>query len=91
MQIGTVRDPELRVQIVSERSTFDEDPAAFHKKYAEKQVRLRPVLCCDVMCCAHWTYIARRPRLRRGSCYSYVLLVGPLLVLDMAAVLHSKV
>ncbi len=37
-QIGTVKDPELRVQIVSERSTFDEDPAAYHKRYAEKQV-----------------------------------------------------
>jgi len=36
-QIGTVKDPELRVQIVSERSTFDEDPAAFHKRYSEKQ------------------------------------------------------
>ena len=40
-QIGTVKDPELRVQIVSERSTFDEDPAAFHKRYAEKQVGRR--------------------------------------------------
>jgi hypothetical protein len=38
-QIGTVKDPELRVQIVSERSTFDENPSEFHKKYAEKQVR----------------------------------------------------
>lgn len=37
-QIGTVKDPELRVQIVSERSTFDENPAEFHKKYADKQV-----------------------------------------------------
>jgi hypothetical protein len=45
-QIGTVRDPELRVQIVSERSTFDEDPAAFHKRYAEKQVGLGRALCC---------------------------------------------
>eukprot|EP00882_Tetradesmus_deserticola_P016426 GHRQ01017544.1.p1 GENE.GHRQ01017544.1~~GHRQ01017544.1.p1 ORF type:complete len:505 (+),score=198.16 GHRQ01017544.1:146-1660(+) len=39
-QIGTVRDPELRVQIVSERSTFDENPADFHKKCAEKQKAL---------------------------------------------------
>jgi Mg-chelatase subunit ChlI len=46
VQIGTVRDPELRVQIVSERSTFDEDPAAFHKKYAEKQVKHAGALCC---------------------------------------------
>jgi Mg-chelatase subunit ChlI len=37
-QIGTVREPEMRVQIVSERSTFDENPAEFHKRYAEKQV-----------------------------------------------------
>jgi hypothetical protein len=27
-QIGTVKEPELRVQIVAERSTFDEDPAS---------------------------------------------------------------
>jgi hypothetical protein len=32
------------VQIVSERSTFDEDPAAFHKRYAEKQVGLGTAL-----------------------------------------------
>lgn len=44
-QIGTVRDPELRVQIVSERSTFDEDPAAFHKVYADKQVGLFSCAC----------------------------------------------
>jgi magnesium chelatase subunit I len=43
-QIGTVKDPELRVQIVSERSTFDENPAEFHKKYAEKQVRRQLLL-----------------------------------------------
>ncbi|KXZ54541.1 hypothetical protein GPECTOR_4g606 [Gonium pectorale] len=28
-QIGTVKDPRLRVQIVSQRSTFDENPAEF--------------------------------------------------------------
>jgi hypothetical protein len=27
-QIGTVKEPELRVRIVAERSTFDEDPAS---------------------------------------------------------------
>ena len=27
-QIGTVKEPVLRVQIVAERSTFDEDPAS---------------------------------------------------------------
>ncbi|KIY99379.1 magnesium chelatase subunit I [Monoraphidium neglectum] len=36
-QIGTVREPELRVQIVAERSTFDEDPATFRGKYEDKQ------------------------------------------------------
>ena len=36
-QIGTVREPELRVQIVAERSTFDEDPATFRSKYDAKQ------------------------------------------------------
>ena len=28
-QIGTVREPKLRVQIVTQRSTFDENPAEF--------------------------------------------------------------
>jgi Mg-chelatase subunit ChlI len=51
LQIGTVKDPELRVQIVSERSTFDEDPAAFHKRYAEKQVsRRHRRSCCSSSC-----------------------------------------
>ncbi|KAI8466492.1 MAG: magnesium chelatase subunit of protochlorophyllide reductase, partial [Monoraphidium minutum] len=36
-QIGTVREPELRVQIVAERSTFDEDPATFRGKYEDRQ------------------------------------------------------
>lgn len=39
-QIGTVKDPELRVQIVAERSTFDEDPATFRTKYDDKQEAL---------------------------------------------------
>lgn len=39
-QIGTVKDPTLRVQIVSERSTFDENPAVFKGKYAETQEAL---------------------------------------------------
>jgi Mg-chelatase subunit ChlI len=49
LQIGTVKDPELRVQIVSERSTFDEDPAAFHKRYAEKQVSCHRCSCCQTL------------------------------------------
>mmetsp|Transcript_19820 Transcript_19820/g.51516 ORF Transcript_19820/g.51516 Transcript_19820/m.51516 type:complete len:419 (-) Transcript_19820:3171-4427(-) len=36
-QIGTVREPELRVQIVTQRSEFDENPAAFRKDYLESQ------------------------------------------------------
>lgn len=28
-QIGTVKDPRLRVQIVSQRGTFDDDPSSF--------------------------------------------------------------
>lgn len=37
MQIGTVREPKLRVQIVSQRSVFDEDPSTFRAKYDETQ------------------------------------------------------
>lgn len=39
-QIGTVREPVLRVQIVSERSMFDEDPATFRSKHQTTQVAL---------------------------------------------------
>ncbi|KAF5843028.1 magnesium chelatase subunit of protochlorophyllide reductase [Dunaliella salina] len=39
-QIGTVREPELRVQIVTQRSEFDDDPAAFRKDYLESQAAL---------------------------------------------------
>eukprot|EP00877_Chromochloris_zofingiensis_P013011 jgi/Chrzof1/7964/UNPLg00024.t1_CHLI2[v5.2] len=39
-QIGTVREPALRVQIVAERSTFDENPATFRTKYEDKQQAL---------------------------------------------------
>ncbi|KAG2436153.1 hypothetical protein HYH02_011657 [Chlamydomonas schloesseri] len=39
-QIGTVKDPRLRVQIVSQRSTFDENPAAFRKDYEAGQQAL---------------------------------------------------
>ena len=53
-QIGTVKDPRLRVQIVSERSLFDESPAPFRAKFdgpqnaltakiVEAQGRLRAV------------------------------------------------
>jgi hypothetical protein len=36
-QIGTVREPKLRVQIVSQRSVFDEDPSTFRAKYEDSQ------------------------------------------------------
>lgn len=39
-QIGTVREPKLRVQIVSQRSTFDEDPAKFRDEYEGPQSAL---------------------------------------------------
>eukprot|EP00798_Chlamydomonas_sp_ICE-L_P030857 gene30857-35902_t len=50
-QIGTVREPKLRVQIVTERSTFDEDPAAFRIKYSESQTALtnRIVAARDIL------------------------------------------
>lgn len=39
-QIGTVREPELRVQIVEQRATFDENPTIFRQNYNESQVNL---------------------------------------------------
>jgi len=40
-QIGTVKDPHLRVQIVEQRSAFDQDSADFKKQYAQGQEGLR--------------------------------------------------
>ena len=39
-QIGTVREPELRVKIVEQRIVFDEYPYDFRKQYAESQDEL---------------------------------------------------
>lgn len=39
-QIGTVREPELRVQIVTQRSAFDEAPAVFRDEYDKTQKAL---------------------------------------------------
>jgi magnesium chelatase subunit I len=36
-QIRTVKEPKLRVQIVSQRSIFDEDPSTFMAKYEDTQ------------------------------------------------------
>jgi magnesium chelatase subunit I len=40
-QIGTTHDPELRVQIVEQRSGFDLSPNEFRKEYQDKQDNLR--------------------------------------------------
>ena len=39
-QIGTVKDPQLRVQIVDQRASFDESPIAFRNECAEWQCKL---------------------------------------------------
>nr|YP_010447262.1 protochlorophyllide reductase magnesium chelatase subunit [Halimeda opuntia]UTN43182.1 protochlorophyllide reductase magnesium chelatase subunit [Halimeda opuntia] len=43
-QIGTVQDPELRVQIVEQRAAFDESPLAFREKYEQQQNKLTDLL-----------------------------------------------
>jgi magnesium chelatase subunit I len=40
-QVGTVKDPELRVKIVQERSLFDQDPESFRAAYSAAQESLR--------------------------------------------------
>lgn len=40
-EIGTVREPELRVQIVEQRAAFDEKPVAFREEYLQSQTLLR--------------------------------------------------
>lgn len=39
-QVGTVKDAELRVKIVEQRASFDEDPIAFRKAYELSQTNL---------------------------------------------------
>lgn len=39
-QIGTVKDPNLRVQIVEQRSIFDSSPLEFRKSYQDSQTQL---------------------------------------------------
>jgi magnesium chelatase subunit I len=39
-QVGTVKDAELRVKIVEQRASFDEDPLAFRKAYELSQNNL---------------------------------------------------
>lgn len=43
-QIGTVQDPELRVQIVEQRAAFDEAPMSFRQKYKKQQKQLTDLL-----------------------------------------------
>ncbi len=40
-EIRTVKDPALRVQIVEERSSFDQNPQAYLEKYANRQEALQ--------------------------------------------------
>ena len=40
-EIRTVRDPELRVQVVEQRSSFDQDPEACLQENSEKQDELK--------------------------------------------------
>nr|YP_010032252.1 chlI [Schizocladia ischiensis]QOW07464.1 chlI [Schizocladia ischiensis] len=40
-EIRTVKDPDLRVKIVEERTLFDQDPYAWASKYKEKQQELK--------------------------------------------------
>jgi magnesium chelatase subunit I len=39
-QIGTVKDPNLRVQIVEQRANFDAAPLEFRQNYQESQIQL---------------------------------------------------
>ena len=39
-QIGTVKEPDLRVQIVEQRASFDEAPVEFRKNYVDSQQAL---------------------------------------------------
>ena len=39
-QIGTVREPKLRVQIVEQRAAFDESPLNFRRSYEQSQKKL---------------------------------------------------
>lgn len=39
-QIGTIREPKLRVQIVEQRAAFDEAPINFRKSYKQSQQQL---------------------------------------------------
>ncbi len=43
-EIRTVKDPELRVQIVEQRSEFDQDPASYLEKYKTLQGELQEKL-----------------------------------------------
>ena len=43
-EIRTVKDPELRVKIVEERTAFDQDPQIWIEKYKEEQEALRSKL-----------------------------------------------
>jgi magnesium chelatase subunit I len=43
-QIGTVKEPELRVKIVEQRASFDESPIQFRESYSDSQNQLTNTL-----------------------------------------------
>ena len=43
-QIGTVKEPDLRVQIVEQRASFDESPLEFRQNYSDSQAQLTKTL-----------------------------------------------
>lgn len=40
-EIGTVKEPDLRVQIVEQRAAFDQNPVEFRQNYKQSQKSLR--------------------------------------------------
>jgi magnesium chelatase subunit I len=40
-EIHTVKEPDMRVQIVEQRAEFDANPSVFSEKYAEQQITLQ--------------------------------------------------
>ncbi|WP_245395560.1 magnesium chelatase ATPase subunit I [Anthocerotibacter panamensis] len=55
VEVHTVKNPRQRVQIVRERSTFEEDPVHFHQKYKDQQEALRQRLVCAQKKLSHVT------------------------------------
>lgn len=43
-EIGTVKEPDLRVQIVEERASFDQNPVVFKQEHQDDQRALRQTI-----------------------------------------------